>query len=199
MKRVLLMMAAMAGSKAMAQSVNYDFDDFTLGTYQNAFSQGGLVFSAHTNGPDNVNISVESAVGRLSSGLSDHIITFGEPFVPSSLIHEARIAQADNSAFKLESVWVGDAFGNANLRFTAYRDGTPAGYEPLDINIFNTARQVTFTGWDHLTEIRITNSQGASDLNFEIDDLVLAPAVAVPEPSSVLLMALGVGLLRRRR
>lgn len=193
------MTALLAGTEAMAQSVVHDFDDFTLANYQNTFSQGGLVFSAHTDGPGNVNLAVEANVGRLSNSVDDHIISFGFPFSPGNPIREVRISLADSSAFKLESIWVGDIAGNANLRFSAYRDGAPAGYEPVDINLFNTALQVTFTGWDHLTEIRITNWLDTPDLSFEIDDLVLAPAVAVPEPSSVLLMALGVGLLRRRR
>ncbi len=190
-------MAGLAAAGAHAATTVYDFDDLALATHQNSFSEGGWTFDTETSGSGPVNLAVESGVGRLSSGPSDKMVTFGFPAEAGSPITMVLIRPTNDEPFKLESLWVGDGFGNANLRFEAYLNGSAVGVAAVDVNIFNTSTQVTFTGWDQLDEIRVSNSSGSPDLNFEIDDLAVAP---VPEPGLPLLVAAGaLQVFRRRR
>lgn len=180
-----------------AAAATLTFDGLSVAAYQNTFTAGGWTFSAATAGPGPVNLAVEQA-GLQSTYSGDRVVSFGVPFVAGSEITSVSIGTQDGSQFKLENLSLGDIFGNSNLRLQAYRDGSPLAYAPVDVNIFNTVTNVTFTGWDNLDEIRVTNFSGASDLNFDIDDLTYA--TAVPEPTSALLLGLAAcGILRRRR
>jgi len=175
-----------------------NFDSFALGTYQNTFSAGGWTFSAATVGPGPVNLAVEEA-GRQSNYAGDRVVSFGFLYVAGSEINSVSIRTQDGSAFKLESISLSDIAGNPDLRIQAYLDGSPTAYSPVDVNIFDTVRNVTFTGWDNFDEIRITNSTGTADLAFDVDDLTVSAAV-IPEPASTGLLGLAVlGLFRRRR
>ncbi|WP_193212914.1 PEP-CTERM sorting domain-containing protein [Luteolibacter marinus] len=174
------------------------FDNLALAIYQDSFSDGGWTISATSGGSGSVNLGVESNVGLQSSNVSDHVVTFGFPFVAGNPLTEVRISQTSGQPFKLEGLSLGDGFGNSNLRIEAYLGGVSAGYAAVDVNIFNSVVPVTFTGWDNLDEIRITNSTGGADLNFDLDDMTVAEAV--PEPASIGLLGLGaVAFLRRRR
>jgi hypothetical protein len=85
------------------------------------------------------------------------------------------------------------------LSLEAYRDGDPTGYSPVTVDIFNTVEVVNFTGWDNLDEIRITNSTGASDLAFDIDDMVIAEAVPEPGVTGLVFFGSLLMLAKRRR
>lgn len=195
--RFMTKIMVLAGASAHATTTIYDFDDLTLGNHQNNFSEGGWSFFAETSGSNPVNLAVESGLGRLSSGPSDKVVSFGFPPASDSPITLVLIRPTNDESFKLESLWVGDGFGNANLRFEAYLNGSPVGLAPVDVDVFDTSTQVTFTGWNELDEIRISNSSGPADLNFEIDDLAIS---SVPEPGLPLLLAFGgLPLFYRRR
>ncbi|MES2437975.1 MAG: PEP-CTERM sorting domain-containing protein [Verrucomicrobiota bacterium] len=171
------------------------FDGEALATYQNTRSSGGWTYSAATSGPDPVNLAIDN-VGRIAGG-ADHSLGFGYPFVPGSPITSVSIRTTDGSAFQLESFVLSDGFGNANLRIQGFLDGSLTAYAPVDRNIFDAASTFNFTGWDMLDEIRITNSTGLADLNFDIDDI--SYSAAVPEPSSAALLGLAALAIRRRR
>lgn len=172
------------------------FDSHTLASYQTTYTAEGWTYSATTSGPGPVNITVDNT-GRIASG-ADHSLGFGYPFEAGSPIDSISIRTSDGSAFKLDSFILSDGFGNANLRIQAYLDGAPTAYTPLDRNIFDAASTFNFTGWDNLDEIRITNSTGAADLNFDMDDFTFS--AAIPEPTSSALVALAaLGFIRRRR
>ncbi|MES2477379.1 MAG: PEP-CTERM sorting domain-containing protein [Verrucomicrobiota bacterium] len=191
--------AAILGCGALpAAAATLTFDSLSVAAYQNTFTAGGWTFSAATAGPGAVNLAVEQA-GLQSTYSGDRVVSFGVPFVAGSEITSVSIGTDDGSEFKLEKLSLGDIFGNSKLRLQAYRDGSPLAYTPVDVDIFATVSNVTFSGWDNLDEIRVTNFAGSPDLNFDIDDLEFSTAV-VPESSSVLLLGLAaLGVFRRRR
>lgn len=175
-----------------------NFDSLALGSHQNTFTAGGWTFSAATAGPGPVNLAVEQA-GLQSTYAGDRVVSFGYPYVSGSEINSVSIRTQDGSSFKLESLSLGDIAGNPDLRIQAYLDGSPAAYSPVDLNIFSTVKTATFTGWNNVDEIRITNSTGTADLAFDVDDLTISAAV-IPEPASTSLLGLAAfGLFRRRR
>lgn len=175
-----------------------NFDSLALGNHQNTFTASGWTFSAATAGPGPVNLAVEEQ-GRQSNYAGDRVVSFGFLFVAGSEINSVSIRTQDGSAFKLESLSLSDIAGNANLRLQAYLDGSPTAYSPVDENIFDTVKNVTFTGWDDVDEIRITNSSGTADLAFDVDDLTFSAAV-IPETTTAGLLGLAaLGLVRRRR
>jgi hypothetical protein len=188
---------ALAANLSVGAATTIDFDDFTLGDYQNSFSENGWTFEAETAGLGPVNMAVEAA--GLQGGGADQVVAFGFNFVEGSPINLVSIGTSDGQEFKLVGLSLGDISGNSNLSLEAYRDGDPTGYSPVTVDIFNTVEVVNFTGWDNLDEIRITNSTGASDLAFDIDDMVIAEAVPEPGVTGLVFFGSLLMLAKRRR
>lgn len=193
------LMALAVVSAPAAYAAVLTFDNFALASHTNSFTEGGWVFTAATSGSGNVNLAVEAA--GLQGGGADRVVSFGVPFSDGNPIIRVTIGRTGAVPFKLESFSLAEAGGNTNIRIEAFRGGVSAGYAPVQFNSALDADgvvPVTFSGWDNLDEIRITNFSGSPDLGFDIDDL--SYSTAVPEISVMgLTVFAALGIFRRRR
>ena len=194
---MLLAGAVLCAAPLARASTLITFDSLTPGNYQNSFTGGGWIFSAASSGPGARSIDVEAA-GLQSSNASDRVVAFGFTFVSGSPLTSVSVRSDDGGEFKLESLSLGDGLGNAKIQVQGFRDGVATAYAPVQADIFNSVHVFNFSGWNNLDEIRFTNYSGASDLNFDLDDMTIA--TAVPEPASTGLLGLAaLGFFRRRR
>ncbi|MGE9268213.1 MAG: hypothetical protein ACQKBY_08950 [Verrucomicrobiales bacterium] len=182
-----------------AAATTYTFDDQSLGrtsSSSNTYEVYDLVFSAVSGTAQDVNFEITN-LGLIAGG-SDHALAIGLDNEINT-VQSVSIKMQDDSHFKLSSLVLGDILGNADIRIEAYLDGAKVtAYGEEDRDILSTSVEVTFTGWDDLDEIRITNYSSPSDLQFDLDDLTLA--APVPEPQGVLLLCISAyGLFCRRQ
>lgn len=184
LKSALLSLGSLGACVMVQGATTVDFDTFTLATHDGSFTEGGWTFMVETSGSEQGKLTVEAA-GLQSDDDNDRVLSLGIPFVVGSPVSLVSIKKEDSGTFNLEEISLGDGFGNAALKIEGYRNGVSAGYIPVEVDILESVKQVDFTGWNEIDEIRITNSTGEADMSFDIDDLVVSDVI--PEPSTALL------------
>ena len=182
--------AAIVCVAAYAQAANYTWG---LGSYSDEDSTGGYLTDA-----DFTVIELLGTVTQTDNGNG----TYALDFTGTSLLNSTSTANADYTIGSLEY--------DASVTSDAVTQGTPQAFSILVLEQAGVSDYANYRGsYALITGTSATDSdptEGAAFMNFGITDAVTAdmyktagPAQSVPEPTSGLLMLLGVAGLALRR
>lgn len=207
--------AGLAPATARAQSsVTVDFNtlvDTTGGiigarAVDNCYTESGFTFTA-------VNVACGTANTFVAASAANPPAFIGSPalYINDPTTHQVAITQANGGLFGIQSIVLGPFFGvggtvgatgllangmTVSQSFTV-ADASMFAQQPSQLYTFNSM----FTG---LTSVRLDIMQNDGNAYLNFDDLTFtsAAATAVPEPTTVALLAgglFGVGMLARTR
>jgi hypothetical protein len=176
------MLMAANGVFASASDQNYDAEPLgSLGS--NIATLNGLTY---TNDDVNTDISIVDD-GDLAGG-ADQALAFRSSGPNTST--EVGFATSDGEEFKLNSFSVAVGFGQTNITIKGFRDNSEVVSANFDLSgvYFGSFDVSGNPDWENIDEVRITGS----DLDIDMDDLDVSPAVISTDSDGGLIEAAGV-------